>query len=153
MQRDTVAIESDRRFFGLAFVVLTDAVASKVQRLTELDRDGFERSADLRRRHAHIADAATVEALGEVTKRTVATVADGFDDLAHSFDRTVVGRGTYKRAGEVGTTAEIESGQHAALIVTVTLPPTLPELPEPPIGGEAGVMSWGAARLGDESGI
>ena len=88
-----------------------DFLARVFERGTELSGCIFERGQQFVTRHAQIVDRATVELLGQITKRIVTAAPNLGDDGAHALDgRRVSGIPARRQRAEVGVrAAKIES--------------------------------------------
>ncbi len=124
LRRDAVVFDRGRRCGELVLVVLADAPARELEPIPQRGGRGVERGPQVVARHAQVVETTTVELLRELAQRGIAAVAYCRHDGSNRVDRAVVGREWLERAGEIGTAAEIESGEHGAVIVTVTLPGT-----------------------------
>ncbi len=109
------------RLGRLLLVVGADPVGGVLERGAQLGGGARERGIELGRGHAQVVDGCAVEPGGQLTECDIATVADRGDDLAHRRDNIdVVIHLTSEHGGEIRRAAEVESGEHGGVMVTVT---------------------------------
>ena len=129
LELDSRALAARGRL-DLELVVGADLGRGVGERGAEGRLGALQRGVQLGSRHPEVVDAAAVEALGEVTQRGVAARPHVADDDAHGRGDVVIGRRRLQECCKIRGAAEVETVEHGALMVTVSLfrrPSALPD--------------------------